>query len=60
MQDPHQDRGQTKLNKSFTGTACRVYQLYEAEGSPFLKCVVSIWALPERGRGGVKAYQDGL
>ena len=28
-------------------------------GSPFLKCVVSIWELPERG-GGVKACQDGL
>ena len=30
------------------------------KGSSFLKCVVSIWALPERGGGGVKAYQDGL
>ena len=30
-----------------------------AQGSPFLKCVVPIWALHERG-GGVKACQDAL
>ena len=30
-----------------------------SKGSPFLKCVVTIWALHERG-GGVKACQDGL
>ena len=29
------------------------------KGSPFLKCVVSIWASPERGVG-AKACQDGL
>ena len=28
------------------------------EGTPFMKCIVSIWALPVRG--GVKACQDGL
>ena len=29
------------------------------KGSPFLKCVVSLWALPV-WEGGVKACQDGL
>ena len=29
------------------------------KGSPFFKCVVSIWALPVRGRG-VKNCQEGL
>ena len=43
---PHQDRGQTKLNERFYWHACHVSQLDEAEGSPFFKCVVSIWALP--------------
>ena len=33
---------------------------HPTEGSPFSKCVVSIWALPERGRGVIKACQDGL
>ena len=32
---------------------------YACKGSPFLKCVVSVWALPIRG-GGVKACQDSL
>ena len=31
-----------------------------SQGSPFLKCVVSIWALSVRGGGVVKACQDGL
>ena len=32
----------------------------DLKGSPFLKCVVSIWTLPLRGRWGVRACQDGL
>ena len=32
---------------------------YACKGSPFLKCVVLVWALPIRG-GGVKACQDSL
>ena len=34
--------------------------LFLIEESPFLICAVSIWALPERGGGVVKACQDGL
>ena len=33
---------------------------WKGKESPFLKCVVSIWAFPVMGVGGVRACPDGL